>query len=230
MSARHQLSNVTSTLATTVFLGDVIAANPSKVAEWFDALADLPPEDMRVLQLAAWYSGAAEATQYLATRGVAPELETAPQSVLDWDIDGGEILDALWLHYFATGDLAAVRRIISVLEFLSELGAAEQYLATQQTDEDRARALRDALFQAAQWSLASLMQEHPPLQAYCGQLVSSDALSAAQRVALAIVLEKVNPSEWRVQVGPGTDNVTVTRLAPPRSASGASKRPWWKLW
>jgi hypothetical protein len=176
MSHRGALCNCPSALTMTVFLRDVIAANPSKVAAWLDALADLPPDDVYMLRTAAWYSGTSEAMQYLAERGSTEFSETA-RNGLTWKTRGGEVLDALWSHYFATVDLAAVRRIISVLEFMSELGDAESCPTAKHTEEDPQRAPNNVLFEAACWSLGCLMQEYPPLQEYCGKLVSADQLS-----------------------------------------------------
>lgn len=39
-----------------MFLGKVMEKNPEKIAEWLDALEDLPASDATVLHRAAWYS------------------------------------------------------------------------------------------------------------------------------------------------------------------------------
>ena len=108
------------------------------------------------------------------------------------------VLDALWAFYFATGDHRAVRRIVAALDYMSDFGAAKSYAHTKKTDADKARALRDGIFQAASWSLESLISQHGPLKAFCGDLVRSGDLTPNERCALAIILAKLDPTMWRV--------------------------------
>jgi hypothetical protein len=117
----------------------------------------------------------------------------------------------LWAHYLATGDAAAVRRIISVLEYLGDRGAAARVRETKQTPEDRARAMRDTLFQAAEQSLLNLMQEHAPLFALCERIFEGADLRPTERIGLAILFERVDPSAWHVQIDPVTSKANVTR-------------------
>ena len=105
----------------------------------------------------------------------------------------------------------AVRRIISALEHLSDYGAAARFKTTRQTNEDRARALNDALFQAASWSLTSLMKEHAPLFALCEQLFDEKDLTPNERLSLALTLQKVDPATWDVQIDPATGTSRVNR-------------------
>ena len=117
----------------------------------------------------------------------------------------------LWAHYFATGDAAAVRRIISVLEHLADQGAAAQLPATQQTPEDPARAMRGALFETAEGSLLTLMREHAPLFALCERIFETEALGPNERICLALLFEQVDPAAWRVHIDAVTNKARVTR-------------------
>jgi hypothetical protein len=129
------------------------------------------------------------------------------------EVTDGWQLDALWGWYCATGDIRAVERVVSVLRFMGEYGAAARYAQTAQTPRDRERALQDALFQAASWSLQSLMQEHPPLKATCEAIFAAPDLDPNARVALALCLEKVDPQHWRVVIDPNTGVANIQRLA-----------------
>jgi hypothetical protein len=131
--------------------------------------------------------------------------------VLHHPLDHPVVLDMLWAHYFATGDAAAVRRIISALEHLSDHGAAAQFRETKQTPEDQARAMRDALFEAASRSLVSLMKEHAPLFALCEQIFDDLGLSPNERVSLALIFEKLDPVAWHVHIDPVTSRARVDR-------------------
>ena len=159
LSEKGVLTQPEHALPMITFLSRVIAANPDRIPAWLDALGDLPEADLRGLDLALWFSGAPTARARLAERTTDPLFDGAPPDFLERAIDGPVMLDVLWMHSFATGELRAVRRIVSVLEYMSDFGAAESFLQSAQTDDDRARAMRDAMFQAASGSLASLMQE-----------------------------------------------------------------------
>ncbi len=142
-------------------------------------------------------------------------MRSAPPDLLNQTVNDPTVLDALWSHYFATGDARAIRRIISALEHLSDFGAAARFRTTRQTDEDRARAMNDALFQAASWSLTSLMKEHPPLLALGEQLFEDKDLSPNERMSLALTLQKVDPVAWDVQIDPATGTARINRNVRP---------------
>jgi len=220
LSEKGVLAQPEHALPLITFLSRVVAANPDRIAAWLDALGDLPEADLRGLDLALWFSGAPTARARLAERTTDPLFDEPPPDFLERAIDGPVMLDVLWMYYFATGELRAVRRIISVLEYMSDFGAAESFRQTAQTDEDRARAMRDAMFQAASWSLGSLMQEHAPLKDYCEGLVRSGDLTPDERCALALVLEKIDPDAWQVEIDPRTSQATV------RYTAGEANQPW----
>src|SRR5262249_30678353 len=121
------------------------------------------------------------------------------------------VLDMFWAYYFATGDERAVRRVVAALDFLTDLGAAERYAGSAKTEDDLARAFKDALFRAASWSLLSLMEQHPPLQALCEHLLAGEDLTPAERCGLAMTLERANPKRWRVEIDPKTSTATIHR-------------------
>ena len=210
-----------------VFLGAVIAQNGHRVQAWFDALLDLGAADLRALQDAAWLSRAPEAHAYLTAKGLTPTTGAQQAELLDMKVDP-TVLDALWARYFATGDLRAVRKVVSALDHMTDFGAAKAYSSTAKTDADKARATRDAIFQAASWSLESLMREHAPLKDFCADLVRSGEMTANERCALAITLAKLEPAVWRVQIDPrsGTASITWSDTKP----STPHEKPWWKLW
>ncbi|MFZ5890047.1 MAG: hypothetical protein ACOY0T_03185 [Myxococcota bacterium] len=143
-------------------------------------------------------------------------------------IEDPVVLDALWARYFATGDHRAVRKIVSALDYMTEFGAAKAYATTAKTEADKVRATRDAIFQAASWSLETLMREHTPLKEYCGDLVRSGDTKPNERLALAVILSKLDPTLWRVEIDPqtGTASIAWTNAA----LATPPNKPWWKLW
>jgi len=210
MSAAGVLGDLERALPVIVFLSSVMAANAVSLRAWLAALSELPQADLRSLRAAVAMSGVAEGAAYLAEVDPGRPLSAEPPpDLLEAPIDNPAIMDALWARYFATGDTRAVRRIITALAYMSDVGAAKAYASSRQTDADRARAMRDALFQTASWSLESLMQTHERLKAFCGDLVRSDELDPTTRCALAITLERVEPALWSVKIDTQTSIASI---------------------
>lgn len=228
LAAQGVLANAERAFPVVIFLGCVIAANGSMVEAWFDALSDLDAADLRSLQAAAWRSRAPEARAYWVARGLDSTRVVEKPDLFEMKIEHPVVLDGLWAHYFATGDHRAVRRIVAALEFMTDFGAAKAFATSDRTGADQGRALRDAIFQAASWSLESLMREHAPLKEFCAGLVRSGDVTTNERCALAIVLSKVEPDIWRVAIDSQTNKISIAWKdeAPATQAD----KPWWKLW
>jgi hypothetical protein len=199
-------------LVVATFMGMVMRSNPARVAGWFAELADLEGDAREVLHLAVWISGTDEARTCLASAGASEELLGPAPDVLRRGPDEPALLDVWWAIYFATGEPQPVRKVISALEYLTDVGAAAAFRESRQTDEDRARAQRDAMFQAASWSLGSLMQAHAPLRAMCERMFDErELLTPNERIGLALVLQKIDPARWDVKLDPATGTANVTR-------------------
>lgn len=209
LAERGAMTNPAQSLASATFLGRVMAANPSHVGTWLAALDGLDAIPRQTLQIAAWMSETDGGRAWLAS---APQFARPAPDVLAAPINDASLLDAFWAWYFATGDARPVRKIVSALEHMSDYGAADRFRQSAQTDDDRRRAMNDAIFRAASWSLGSLMQQHPPLLALCEGLFDASDLSPTERCALAITLQKVAPARWRVDIDPKTNHATITRL------------------
>lgn len=198
-------------VVVATFLGLVMKAHPERIASWFTELGDLEGIWRTALHLAVWSSGTPEGRACLLQAGVTPDqLPPAIDAMRD-PIDRPVVLDLLWAHYFATGDAAAVRRIISVLEHFGDRDAAAQVRETKPTPEDQARAMRGVLFQAAERSLVSLMQEHAPLFAHCERIFEEAELGPNERLCLALLFASVDPAAWHVQIDPVTKKAHITR-------------------
>lgn len=209
--AKRGLPEELAHFVVATFLGLVMKAHPERIAGWFAELGDLEGAWRTTLHLAAWSSGTPEGRACLLEAGVTPEQLPPTIDVLRHPIDHPVVLDMLWAHYFATGDPAAVRRIVSVLEYLDDRGAAARLPETEQTPEDQARAMRDVLFQAAEESLLSLMEEHAPLFALCERIFEDADLGPNERICLALLFERLDPIAWYVEVDPVTNEASITR-------------------
>jgi hypothetical protein len=108
--------------------------------------------------------------------------------ILGHPLDHPIVLDVLWAQYFVTGDTATVRRIISGLKHL------------------------DATFQAATFSLQSVICDHPSLFSLCEQIFDEDPqLTANERIGLAVVFSKLAPDRWRLVPDPVTGRPRILR-------------------
>jgi hypothetical protein len=211
IAARSGLDKPETRPVIATFLGRVIAANPALAPAWFAQLADLDGAARETLHAAAWLSGSAEGRAWLEREHVEPQFLGPTPDVLSGPIGQPSRLDIAWAYYFATGDVRAVRRVVSALGLMSDVGAAARYKDTAQTDEDRARALNDGIFQAAAWSLAALAQEHPPLIAIYEQIVDDNDTDATERIGLGMTLQKVAPDRWTVHIDPNAGTARIER-------------------
>ncbi|MBM4002970.1 MAG: hypothetical protein FJ295_06720 [Planctomycetes bacterium] len=104
--------------AYEMFLGQVMRANPDKIADWLDELNDLPVVDRAVVHRAAWVSQTDEAKKWLLDHGKVELSRRAPPPI----VAGGPMafepyhLDQLWEWFFATGDDKPVRRIVDFFQ------------------------------------------------------------------------------------------------------------------
>ena len=212
MAQARVLEQPQTRLVVATFLGMVMRSNPERVAGWFAELADLDGNAREVLHIAGWISGTDEARACLTSAGASEELLGPAPDVLRRGPDDPSLLDVWWAIYFATGEPGAVRKVISALEYLTDMGAAASFHETRQTDEDRARAGRDAILQAAAWSLGSLMQAHAPLRALCERMYDeAGLLTPNERIGLALVLQKIDPARWSVTIDPAAGTAKIDR-------------------
>jgi hypothetical protein len=211
IAASDALAKPEIRVVMATFLGRVLAANAGSTAAWLAELSDVGPAMRGTLHQAAWFAQTAEARAWLEREQVDASLLGPAPDLLVGPLHDPVQLDIAWAHYFATGDERAVRRVVSALELMSDVGAAKRFQTTAKTAEDRARAMNDSLFQAASWSLDTLMREHPPLLAICERMFETSELSENEHVALAIVLARVAPERWGVQIDPATNAATVHR-------------------
>jgi hypothetical protein len=154
-----------------MFLGKLMAQHPAKVAGWLDALAflkDVEPKDAAVLYRAAWYSGTAEAKAWLAAHGEKGLADAEPPPLLSNKPMAFEAhhLDMLWEWFFASGEEAPVRRIISFFRLAAappppdSLDLPRAPAKTGDRIADSIAAVNASVAYAAVWSTTSLAATH----------------------------------------------------------------------
>jgi hypothetical protein len=195
MSKAGVLTNEGSEPPTVAFLSRVMVANPDKIAAWMTALADVSDSNKDKLHRAIWLSDTKEGRAYLKEKGVKKYVEKAPPDILKMEIDSPDVLDMLWGYFFATGDEAPIRRLVSAFNYSKYFGAIQRFKTSKQTAEDKKNALNDAIFRAAMWSIGSNCKQHPRVKEHCEHLLKGNDLNPSEVRILKMVLGKTDPKK-----------------------------------
>jgi hypothetical protein len=112
--------------------------------------------------------------------------------MLTKEIDSPSVLDMLWGYFFATGDEAPIRRIVSALNYSEYAGALDRYETSKKTPDDRNQAYYDAIFRAAVSSLSTTWRQHPRIKEICDGLLKDNKLSPTETQLLKQMLANLN--------------------------------------
>ncbi|GAA5495681.1 hypothetical protein Rhal01_01860 [Rubritalea halochordaticola] len=183
------------------FLSQVMAQNPKKVDTWLTQLEDLKEKDRTTLLVAAWFSDTQGARDYFTQRGLNEYLQSKPKSILEMKIQTPESLDLLWGYFFARGDEASIRHIVTAFDLAKYEGSLDRYKYENQSLEAQQAAYLEATFQAAVWSVESNCKQHSRVLEYCEKIFTAQDLSKAQREQLGKILVRVKPEQYRLEDG-----------------------------
>ena len=192
MSEAGALASADAETPVVAFLGRVLAKNPAKIAVWMAALADLSDSDKKVLHKAIWLSDTDAGKAYLKDHGAEDLLKEPVPDTLKKEIDSPSAIDVLWGHFFATGDEAPVRRIVSAFNYSKYAGAMDRYEKSEKTADDKEQAYYDAIFRAAVSSLSSNWQQHPRVKEICDGLLNGNELNPTETKCLKMMLANLN--------------------------------------
>ncbi|MES2320378.1 MAG: hypothetical protein V4631_23110 [Pseudomonadota bacterium] len=195
MSKAGNLANPKTTDLTSVFLGKVMAANPTKVNAWLSQLSDLKGGDRRALLLAASLSGTKEVQAYL---DVQPDAEKfrGKVDIRTLEPNNPTVLDMLWADFFATGEAAPIRRIVVALKYEKYTGAVDGYAKSEKTEKDRADAMLGIVFKTVMWSLESNAKQHRRVGEILEQIYFADGLTQPEKLWLSAILAKAMPEKY----------------------------------
>lgn len=187
-----------------VFLSRILASHPENTNEWLQSLKSLNKADMEPVFYAAWLADTKQSKAYLKSIGATEALNTKPTNYLEIEIQSPNTLDALWSYFYATGSEEPVRRIVSVLNYADYSGSLEAYKTSQQTEEDRKKAILDAIFQSARWSLESNARNESRIGEICGSILKDPNITKNEQQWLGVILSKAIPDKYKmVQVKAG---------------------------
>jgi hypothetical protein len=114
------------------------------------------------------------------------------------EIHSGEQLDILWAEFFATSRIKPIRRIISSLNLSEHLGTLDKVKSKEldiKNNEVRRKAMLEAVFQSALWSLTTNCEKSALLFRYCVGLYESNELNKKEKRVISIILEKVSENK-----------------------------------
>ncbi len=164
--------------ANHMFLGQLMRANPKKIAAWMNGWKDLPPKDRDALHHAVWLSQTAEGKKWLADNGqnelAAKEghpLVTGEAMVLE-----PYHVDMLWEWFFATGDKAPIRQVVGKFNMLNADPGDADLPPKPAPGTDRPTYLRQMIGGVAVWSASSLAARHERLLEILVELQSDPQL------------------------------------------------------
>lgn len=207
LSKTGNLSNPKAAAITSVFLGRVMAANPTQVDAWLSKLGDLKGDDRQTLLFAASLSRTREAQAYLDGQADAAKYRAKPIDIRAIDPNNCTVLDMLWADFFATGEAVPIRRIVVALNYEKYSGALDRYAKSEKTEKDRDEAMLEAVFNAARWSLESNAKQHRKVGETLEQLYFTGELTQPEKVWLSTILAKAMPEKYeffRLEAGQWT--------------------------
>lgn len=190
------LSNPKTAALTSVFLGRVMAANPTQVDGWLSQLGDLKGDDRQTVLFAASLSGTKEAQAYLGRQPDAEKYRGKPVDIRALEPNNPTLLDMLWADFFATGEAVPIRRIVAALNYDKYSGALDRYAKSKKTEKDRNDAILEAVFKAAMWSLESNAVQHRRVGEILEQIYFSGGLTQPEQVWLSAILAEALPDKY----------------------------------
>ncbi len=190
------LTKPESAAPIAAFLARVMATNPARVEGWLTQLEGLKGPDRDTMMFAANLSGTPEALAYLRKQADAKQYAEKRADLRMIEPADGAILDMLWGDFLASGDAAPVRRIVYALNYEKYSGAITRYETSKKTEQDREAANREAVFEAARWSLESNIQQHRRVGEIIEQIYWNEQITPSERLWLSAILAKNFPEKY----------------------------------
>ena len=151
---------------------------------------------------ALWLSGTDAGKAYLKDQGLTTLLKEPAPDTLHEELECTSMLDMLWGCFFATGDEAPVRRIVSALNYSQYVGAMEHYETSKKTPDDWEQAHHDFIFRAAVSSLSSAWRQHPHIKEICDGLLKGQELNPTETQLLKSMLANLRAETDAKNVSP----------------------------
>lgn len=200
MSKSGVLLNPKTDLAAITFLSQVMAQNPNKIINWLNQLNELTEKEMAPIYKAAWLSNTKEAIRYFERNKITKYKNRRPPNPLDIELKHPAHLDMLWSYFFATGEKQPIRKIVTALNYYKYKGAIDAFKSSKQTSEDRQKAIYEAMYKAAIWSLEANSKQHKKIKKIIEEIYNNSRLTKNERLWLVYVLNRLDPNKYKNKV------------------------------
>ncbi len=104
------------------------------------------------------------------------------------DISDGFQLDMLWGTFMASGSYKPVLKLIKTLDYVKYKGSLDNYKKSAKTEEDRRKAMDEAVYQATVWSMKSNYSQYELIREYCNWAYQYEDLSPVQKQELKKIM------------------------------------------
>lgn len=170
------------------FVSKVMKDNPGSIETWLSGFKDLGEGGLQLLYMAAWYSRTKEAEEYFEKHGIEEFSGKKGSNLLGVPVKNPTTLDLLWGMFFASGDKAPIRRIVSGFKLAEYAGSLERFKTSDKTENDKNEALLDATFRAAVWAIRSNCENHPTVLKHCRFIFENGNLDEHEKLVLGELL------------------------------------------
>lgn len=143
------------------------------------------------------YSGIGTADFYEQLEGDEKKtylkLKDSPDKDFYGEITNPTQLDMLWGTFNASGSYEPILKLIQTLDYEKYQGALDNFKKSQQTEEDRNLALKNAIYNSLVWSMKSNARQHELVKAYLVWAIENEALSEIQKKELKNLISLKKP-------------------------------------
>ena len=99
-------------------------------------------------------------------------------------------LDMLWATFMASGSYKPILKLIQTLDYTKYQGDLDKFKDSQKTEEDRQKAINNAIYDALVWSLKSNCKQHELVLNYCNWAYQYEKLTDVQKDELKRIIIK----------------------------------------
>lgn len=180
--------------ALIAFTSQLLRQNRERIAEWYDALSGLSPEQMQVMHTAMLFSRTTEADELMKDRfgKTYEEQKEETPKILELPLDRGDAMDMIWGFFYATGSEGAIRRVVTCFRF--------QDAPDKPPGVDIPEGYKPLYKELPEFALGSLLSNasrHPRVIEILKEMYSNDTtLLEMEKTGIYEVLSELDPKAY----------------------------------
>ena len=118
------------------------------------------------------------------------QIKDSPPIDIYMHVSQGFQLDMLWGTFMASGSYMPILKLIQTLDYVQYAGSLDKFKTSTKTEEDRQKAINEAIYKAAVWSLKSNYTQHELIKEYCNWALQFENLSVVQKKELEKIIKQ----------------------------------------